>query len=500
MSIFQGLLHPIYLIDSVEKLQYLMLKAEHLRALQKFKEAYEVYQSIDEQKLFNDEQSELLIKKAFLLYLLGDMNKAKHHLSYIQDKSDPNYLMLKAMIEENAMNFEEASELLQKALNATIETKDTVLSAMIYSNYGRLRVIEGNFTDAISFYRQSYEIAKQQKNHELIHITFQNLIHTSISRGDKEKAMQYFQEYDMLISGNNLYDLMEKFNLRVEIARQNQSITQISEVITEGYQKIRSLLPNHRQRVFDASVLRMMYDNRMNLDIVMNRIYDNLNDYFGLEMPEKYFVLKEIYIPLIGIELPYCYKYALIRKQINEYMVKDASKEIDIYIAGLKDYEVYQRCNMERQKVIIQKECAKVYDFDNIYRLMVDIKDIYQKNGILIEELSMDLNIADECCAIENYSGHTIKPAPREKMIEHVEMAANGVLKLKKYPRVAEMNIRLATYYMILNDNQKAQEYFEAFEEAQVPIHHFAFWIQRNYGFLCSQFKANKRQGSCYGQ
>jgi tetratricopeptide (TPR) repeat protein len=118
-------------IDYVENYEFQKLKAEHLGALERFADAYEIYQSIDDKKLFEEEIEDLSRKKAFLLYTLGDMNKAKHYLSYIKDESEPNYLMLKAMIEENAMNLETASEYWQKALNVTSETKEPLLPLVL---------------------------------------------------------------------------------------------------------------------------------------------------------------------------------------------------------------------------------------------------------------------------------------------------------------------------------------------------------------------------------
>jgi len=144
------------------------------------------------------------------------------------------------------------------------------------------------------------------------------------------------------------------------------------------------LLSNQRQIIFDVSTLRMMFNNKMNFDFVMDRIYDNINEYFNLKMPEKYFALKEINIPLKEIQFPFCHKYALAHNRINEYMIKESLKEIDVYITELKDYEVHQRCNMEREKVIIQKEWIRPYRFESIYSSMSDIKEIYQKNGMLI--------------------------------------------------------------------------------------------------------------------
>lgn len=483
---------PFYLIDYVENYEFQKLKAKHLKALERFADAYEVYQSINDKKLFEEEIADLSRKKAFLLYTLGDMNKAKHYLSCVEDESEANYLMLKAMIEENAMNFENASEYWQKALNVIFETKEPLLQAMIYNNYGRLRFMEGNLTDAISFYRQSYEIAKTQKNREIIHSSFQNLINTSLQKGDKQKAMQYFQEYETLISDKTLNDMKEEFNLHLEIARQDKNNNEISKVIVDGYKEIHPLLPKERQKIFDVSVLRMMFSNNMNFDLVMDCIYDNLDDYFALKMPEKYFVLKEINIPLREIQFSHCHKYAIIHHRVNEYMIKDALRDIEGYIKELKDYEVNQRCRMELEKVSVQKEWIKPYKFDTIYSSMSDIKDIYQKNGMLIEAIFTDLDIVDECFAPDNYSQNTIKTVPKSKMEDHVQMAAKSLAELKKYPRVVEGNIRLAVYYMVLNEKEKAKKHFESFEEAKISIHHLAFWIQRDYERLCKEFSQSK--------
>lgn len=482
---------PLYLIDYVENYEFQKLKAEHFRALERFADAYEVYQSIDDKKLFEDEKRDLLRKKAFTLYSLGDMNKATHYLNCIKDESEPSYLMLKAMIEENAMNLETASEYWQKALNVTSETKEPLLRAMIYNNYGRLRFMEGNLTDAISFYRQSYEIAKTLKDREIIHTSVQNLINSSLQKGDKQKAIQYFQEYETLFQDKTLNDMIEEFNLRLEISRQNKNNYEISKVILDGYKKIYPLLSKERQIIFDIKILRMMFNNKMNFDLVMNRINDNIDKYFTLKMPEKYFALKEINIPLREIQFPHCHKYAIVHNRINEYMTKNALKDIEIYINELKDYEVHQRCRMELEKVSVQKEWIKPYNFDAIYSSMSDIKDIYQKNGMLIEAVFTDLDIADECFAPDNCFQNNIKPIPKIKMEEHVRLAAESLMKLKKYPRVVEGNIRLAVYYMVLNEKAEAKKHFEAFEEAKIPIHHFAFWIQRDYEELCKKFDQN---------
>jgi len=66
---------PFYMIDFSEIYQYELLHARHWIILRNYKKAYEIYTAIDEKKLFNNERAEVLRKKAYVLYELGDMTR-----------------------------------------------------------------------------------------------------------------------------------------------------------------------------------------------------------------------------------------------------------------------------------------------------------------------------------------------------------------------------------------------------------------------------------------
>ena len=289
---------PFYFIDFAEKYKYMLLQANHLMALGDFKRAYDIYNNIQEKQLFRDEKLQLYRKKAYVLYSLGDMTRAHELLKLIKDENEPNYLMLKAMIFENALDLDRASEYFHKALNSISVSNEGLLEAMIYNNYGRLRLLEGNLLDAINYYRLSAKIAKKHKNKEIIHTSFQNLIHVSLLRGEIENSNKYLDEYKAIIDKNLLDDARECFNLEVEIARQNLDRDRLRKLLVDGYNDIRNRLGSKRQLLFDISVLRMIFNARMNLDIVMDRIYLKLDKYFQLEMPDRYAALKEIEIVL----------------------------------------------------------------------------------------------------------------------------------------------------------------------------------------------------------
>lgn len=478
---------PFYFIDFVERYKYMLLQANHLMALVDFKRAYEIYNNIQEKQLFSDEKIQLYRKKAYVLYRLGDMTRAHELLKIVEDENEPNYLMLKAMIFENALDLDSASEYFHKALNSISVSNDGLLEAMIYNNYGRLRLLEGNLLDAINYYRLSANIAKKHKNKEIIHASFQNLIHISLLRGEIENSNKYLEEYKTLIDKNLLNDIRECFNLEVEIARQNLDRDRLERVLMDGYSDISNRLGNKRQLLFDVSVLRMIFNARMNLDIVMDRIYLKLDMYSQLEMPDRYVALKEIGIVFGEIRYPHDHKFALMHKKVNDYMKKDALPDIENYVLTLKDYEIGQRCHMEKERVGVLKEHIKPYNFQIIYNHMNDIKDIYKKNGMLIDMIITHLDIADECFAPDNHEGERIKAFPLEKMKEHVAYAEERLSKLKRYPIVDECNIRLAMYFFKLNDISKAKKHLEEYECGNMAIDNYAFWVQSYYQYLKSK-------------
>ncbi|MBE6064820.1 tetratricopeptide repeat protein [Clostridium cochlearium] len=475
---------PFYIIDLVEKYRYKLLKADYLIVIEDFRGAYEIYNSIDEKRLFKNERLQLFRKKAYTLYRLGDMTKSKNILNIIEDNNEPNYLMLKAMICENSLDLDGASEYLQKALNSINKSNDGILEAIIYNNYGRLRRMEGNLLDAINYYRLSANIAKKHKNKLIIHISFQNLINTCLLKGQIDNVEKYLKEYETLIDTNILNDAIEIYNLKVQMARQYLDKNAVMKVIINGYNDISDRVKNKRRLIFDINVLRMIFNAGMNFDFVMDQIYLNLDEYFTLEMPDRYFLLKEVEIPLKEINFPYCHKYALIHKKIVKYMKTEALADIENYISNLKDYEIIKRCSMEKERVRILTQYIKPYNFEAIYNYMTDVKDIYRKNNMLIDMILMDLDIADECFSPQNYEGEKIKPLPFKKMKEHVEYAEKSLSSLKRYPVIDECNIRLAIYFFKLGDENKSKIYLERFENGSTTIENYAFWIQNGYQYL----------------
>ena len=475
---------PLYFIDFAEIYNYNLLHARYLRERNNFKKAYEIYNSIDERKLFEAEKKKVYQEKAYVLYHLGSMAKADNFLELTKNDNDPQYLMLKAMLSEIAGNLKSASDYLQKALNSIPDNTENIQKAMIYNNYGRIRQIEGNYLDAVNYYRLAVGIAKKFKNKQLLHLLCQNLIHSYFLQGNYEKSRVCLEEYEGLIDAKVANDLIELYNLKVELARQKLDISSLRKHMLDGYLELRDRVEGVKKLCFDVTILRTMFNARANAEKVLEEINTNIDQYFSMQMPDKYLALKEIIMALKELNPSRFQRYVLLYKKIYSYMEKVALSDLENCIDSLEGYEVSQRCAMEKERVGVLREYIRPYNFQNIYKHLVDIKDIFRKNGMFMDVITTDLDIAGECFAQENYEGRHIKSQPLKKMRGHATLAENDLAKINNHPRINEFSLRLACYFLVLGDKDKAKHYYEKFEAGDISIANYAVWLQRYYCHL----------------
>ncbi|MDD4592035.1 MAG: hypothetical protein PHG06_16675 [Parabacteroides sp.] len=465
---------PFYLIDYAEIYRYALLQADYLMERSEFKKAYEIYSSIDEKKLFQDEKNDLNIKKACVLFNLGDMNRAKILLEKTIDQSSASWLLIRSLINEQAGDMDKAYECLQYALSTMPGTETDKMKANIFSHFGRIKLMENNITDVIYYYKKAVDAAKRSQNKRQIHACFQNLIHAYLLNGDDSASMHSFNEYEMLIDRNCTQDVLELNNLKVEVYRQKMEHEELGKQIIESYD-LRNKVDGVKKLFLHISILRMMFNAGMNLELVLDEIATNIQRYNSMQMPERYLALKEVISVIEAImNMPEYLKYMQMYLDLLAYMTNQAYLDIENYIEGLAEYEVLQRCSMETEKVIILKKYAREYDFDRIYVIMKNIRDIYKSNGNFINMISTNLNIADECIVSGSFT----------TMQDHVELVEENIKGLKNHPAMREYTLRLSYYNYVLGKKDKANDFFKAFKETNISVSHFAYWLQEYYYVL----------------
>jgi len=180
---------------------------------------------------------------------------------------------------------------------------------------------------------------------------------------------------------------------------------------------------------------------------------------------------------------------AKARIKINKLLEEACLTDLDNYISSLKDYEIMQRCEMELEKVGVIQYFINPYNFQVIYDSLASIRDIYLHNGLIIDAIRIDLNIADECFSLENYDGLNFKNQQCiEKMKVHVKLADDRISNIKFNPSLHEFYLRLGRYNLVLHDETKSKFYFNEFQNCKISENHYANWLQRYYRVLRDHF------------
>lgn len=477
---------PVYMVDFVEKYEYNLLKANYYQQINKLSEAYQIYNGIDENKLFFKEKVNIRLNKAYLLINMGNLSKAENLINIIDDQNDPFYLMLRSiLIEKKTLDFETVNNLLQKAVDIISDNNDfdNAQKAMIYNNYGRVRSLEGNKTDAINYYTSSVELAQKANKKHLIHVSYQNLIHTLNLSGELEKSQKYMAEYQELIDSDIILDSFELFNLKIEIARQKMDKNELVKHLIESHFDLQQKLSQNKKLVLNINSLRLMYNSGMNVAVILREIDKNINEYLKMKMPERYNAIKEISIVLKQLRYKPNSKIAILHKKIITYMKNNAISNLEDYINKLEQYEVIARSYYLKEKAGVIKDYSESYNFEKIYGLLNDIRDIYQNNNLLAKSLELELDIADE--SLFNITDDSIKEKDKffEVMKKYVESVDNELVKLNLLS-VLELDtyyVRIAFYYFIIENYEKAKFYLDKFESLEKSILHSAWWIQKYY-------------------
>lgn len=480
---------PFYLWDTVECFQYQRAKAKYLQRRGQDRAAWEAYLAIPEDKLLPAERETLKLEMAtHAVSRLGDVNGAKKLLEDVENKTSPGYLICSAYVAETEGDWDQSFKLLQEALARCPEGPPST-RAVIYNQFGRMRRLEGNYLDAIYFYQQAAAEAERDTEKDTLHASYQNLILTKMLAG--EKMDQVRPILDAYISRLNLEivtDWLELTQLTVDMVRQLGDRTALIEHLTKGYRQLmnRPDIDSGAKIKGNINILRSMTSTKLLLEEVWENITADFDAYFLLEMPSRYYVLKEIvyFLDFLRNKRGLNDKEKKVVSRITDYMTQHAGRELDEYIAGLPPYAVHERCNLYWERAGVVKRYELPYNFEKVYSLLQDAKDTYRVNGHFIDYARFDLDIADEALAVQRW----------DVMQAHAVLAEQSLVRLKNHPVTAEFYLRLAYYWAALQDFRKACHYFKLFRKAGISIDHYALWLQDYYRVVETLFTPPGRE------
>lgn len=180
-------------------------------------------------------------------------------------------------------------------------------------------------------------------------------------------------------------------------------------------------------------------------DSLILNIYDNLDEYFNLDCLSKYLTLKEIYFNLdnsIIVKTPDCFKIKSIYYLVQYYFKNEAIIDIEDGFKKIYPYEVYKRCELHKEKIILCK--TRSSNFEQVYKQMVELNEIFTNNGLLDDALMQELDIIDECISPKYLKkDHRLKKHIKTVMNSYINKVIEKIRTLKNIPQLSEINLRL---------------------------------------------------------
>jgi len=217
------------------------------------------------------------------------LNEVNKNLDQLEPKRLGFYYNLKAFIvEKKELDLTKSLSLLQKAKDYISDLdNEPTLKAQLYNNFGRIRRLQNNLTDARSYYKKAKKYAVKSNKASLIAVIFDNLIKIYSTQGEYDLLEKTKDEYLRLLE-DSLFSREEKMNLQLAIARDNLNSSDYKSFLIDSYFRNRQGLDKEKLLVFNATTLRLMYNSGMNVQVVADQIARNIYDYFKLSMPDKF--------------------------------------------------------------------------------------------------------------------------------------------------------------------------------------------------------------------
>ncbi|MCF8011656.1 MAG: tetratricopeptide repeat protein [Clostridiales bacterium] len=447
------------------------------------KQAYELIGEACNKGVFIEHKFDLLFRKAFILVLCGDMTSADLLLMEIKQKDYLRYCYLKSLMLLEQGLVIEAESLCEQAVDVVVEgNADNLLKAAIYNNYGVLKQIKGSMDDALLNYQKSYKSYIDSDSKVINHSIYQNLIEMYQIKGDMDNYRKYMDIYDSHISPDNIHDFLEMHNFKLACLRQQEDKSiQIKQII-HGYYEIRKKLPKHQLRIFECSIIRMLFNaGILIINKVMNSIECNLEYYLKMNPRERFLCCKEIIFTLEYSETRAFNRYIDMYFKLNKYQFQKAISDINYCIIELAEYQIYERIALEKDKIFITKEYADIYDFQFVYNALLNIKRLCVRHNLLIEEIEVDLNIADECLTNIESSDVQLKEMCVGLIERYVDLAKYKLPRLCRHSRASEFYLLIAYYQFAINQTEAAKKYLQMFENTGISIANYNCILQSYY-------------------
>ena len=427
-----------------------------------------------------------------ILYHMGNIEKSARIARKTEKEGSARYLQWRALYEEARGNIEKAIELTRQALAAADE-KDRLIKAELLNNWGRCNRICGNNQEALKYFGRAADLFHMDEKGEVVCAVYTNLIFTfCLEYGASETARieQLIGELKGHLDLTGPREALEVENIKLEVARQLKNKDQIRELVEKGHDRLLTLLGREPDRmqmrlIYEASSLHVAHTAELPLGKYMDSLKADFEEIFTLRMPEKYYILKEIFVLLLEppiIDESFYQKYEALFEQVVSYITEEAREELGEYLNDLHEDAIYAYGNTLIEMAWVEKY-REDYDYMRVYNNIQSVCDTYEKQGLLVEAMTRRLILVEETVAPVNID-ENFDLRWKEPFLQNLNKAAEIAETLKLHPGHAGNFFNLAYGYMRIHEYAKGSRFYRKFLDCHLSEEHYTPWTRQNMALV----------------
>lgn len=426
-----------------------------------------------------------------VLYHMGSVNKAVEIMQETEEKESPRARMLMALRAESRCDIDKSQKLMLQAMDALRSGDTDLLRVQILNNCGRCFRLSGNNETAMQYYDQAADLVGEKTAKEVVHIVYANLIMESCIMGKTPEELDIlFAQYKNLIRENQIDDIIEFENVRLSIARQIGAVEQAKKLIEESFERYWPIIEREGERSrklnYLISSMRIAHMAKLELNRYFDAIRNNLGSLQNLDMPQRYYLTKEIYLALLEPPLLNDFfrsTYRDVLEYAGDYIREAAAADLEQYLSELPSVAVYAVGHTQQELVWLMKHKLQPYNAVEAFERLNSTVELYESQNLKLEALIGAGTLLDELLASQNLKEDLSVKYPEriQDTLTYMEMAVG---RLKYHPGCSEQFLKMAYAYIRLHKYEKCCLYYRTFEKCKIAEHHFSVWLKENIAFV----------------
>lgn len=492
-------------IKRMETLVYLQMEIGDLVA------AYSCLLDAEQRTLLPDERFSLQQVRACLLFRAGNYEAFGKVLDEIPSEIPKSgslrfrNALLKSHVHELKGQFPEAKALLEEASEIAPEPK---LVAVAFNNLARLEDMQGNDTNAQSYYERAWQVLRVNPMPKLYPVVGHNLLIKYGRNGAVEKALNLLNEYRQMVLPSNTQQYLQFLNDQVHLARQLGNRTMLLEI----YEYIeRVLMPkiNKSERfALNVSELRMRFSDGLPVADQLAASVALLDENMDLTAENRIHVLRELLgvlkqcnARIDGKDFSDIQGRVITELLLMEVEIDRLLRDTPPVLPSIRDVWYGHKFEICKLKISLSAPRLSRSDFEKMFDLLHQRQQVWADKGNPEGELDALMIMCDEFVAYSGQLGPQFASDYRAMAQQSLKNAVKVLALHWPHPSVQRHALGVAYFYwQLANDKEGAELWLLRFEKLGLNPAHYAPWFRKWHtdvqGWLMSLKQAQTKIGT----